>query len=188
MTTTLIGIVGLAGSGKDTIAAELCASRGFVRISLADPIKVACQQWFGWDREVLWGPSPLRETPDPAWAGLTPRRALQQLGTEWGRAMHPDVWVRLAIRRAREYDRVVIPDVRFENEAAAIRAACGVVWRVVRPGLVAAEHESESGQSAIRADWTIDNAGPVAGLRTRALEALDELYLTPPTVRSGVDR
>jgi hypothetical protein len=31
---------------------------------------------------------------------LTPRYALQLLGTEWGRACHPDTWINIAIRHA----------------------------------------------------------------------------------------
>jgi hypothetical protein len=128
----IIGVAGIAGSGKSTVADMLRGGYGFSVESLADPIKAVCAALFGWSKEVLYGPSSMREQPDPAWDGLTPRRALQQLGTEWGRAMHPDLWVRTLLRNLqdpRAPRRVVIPDVRFQNEVDAIVAAGGIVIR-----------------------------------------------------------
>jgi hypothetical protein len=91
---------------------------------------------------------------------LTPRHALQQLGTGWGRACYPDTWVDYALRVAKKlldggfaytpqegvracysghpteptklYRGVVIPDVRFVNEMSAIKGAGGVMIRIKR--------------------------------------------------------
>lgn len=61
--------------------------------------------------------------------GLTTRHVLQRLGANWGRELHPEIWIRSTLREARAHDRVVISDCRFENEAAAIVAAGGrVAW------------------------------------------------------------
>jgi hypothetical protein len=136
----IIGITGKAGAGKDTVANVLCRTHAFVKISLADPIKDACQEWFGWDNDTLWGPSELRNAIDPRY-GKAPREALQKLGTEFGRAFYPNVWIDYALRQASEYDNivaayvrgVVIPDVRFQNELEAIHKAGGKVIRVIRP-------------------------------------------------------
>jgi hypothetical protein len=85
---------------------------------------------------------------------LTPRYALQTLGTEWGRNCYTNTWVDYAIRVAsrleagweysapmgvcgqqlHKYTGIAIPDVRFKNEVAAIKKAGGVVIRVDRPG------------------------------------------------------
>lgn len=116
---------------------------------------------------------------------LTPRHALQQLGTEWGRSCYPNVWVDYALRVATRlladpikltYDAqngitnlmdvqglvssedwkptqgVVISDVRFKNEVAAINAAGGVVIRLLRgQGLTgeAGQHRSETEMTEI---------------------------------------
>lgn len=154
----LVGIAGFAGSGKDTVADMLSAHYGFQKVSLADPLKRICKEVFGFSDVSLWGPSSYRNDPAPGWAGLTPRQALQQLGTEWGRGCHPDVWVRAGIRTAREIldtgagytakfgvDResilyfpkvegVAFADVRFRNEIEAIQGAGGYVVRVHRRG------------------------------------------------------
>lgn len=176
MRTKLIGIHGRAGAGKDTVADWLVRERGYVRVSLADPMKRFCAEVFGFSEEQLWGPSEHRNAPDARWDGLTPRHALQQLGTEWGRAMHPDVWVRYAIATAQRWapSPVVISDVRFQNEVDAIVAAGGCVIEVRRPGLASVgEHVSEAGGLTGVAE-VVQNAGTLEDLHSRlaALEVL----------------
>ena len=51
----LIGLVGLIGSGKDTVAERLVSHHGFVRDSFAQSLKDATASIFGWDREMLEG-------------------------------------------------------------------------------------------------------------------------------------
>lgn len=118
----IIGITGKAGSGKDTVADLLVRDHGFVKVALADPLKRICKEVFGFTDEQLWGPSEKRNAPDlrfPRHNGdlntpakslaqwplyLTPRHALQQLGTEWGRHCYPNVWVDYALRIAKELE------------------------------------------------------------------------------------
>jgi hypothetical protein len=108
--------------------------------------------------------------------GKSPRELLQSLGTEWGRAMvADDIWIRLALQRAGQ--RTVISDVRFDNEAAAIRATGGVVWRVVRPDVgcldaSTAQHSSERGISPELIDAQIVNDCSLAALAARVDAAL----------------
>lgn len=109
----IIGICGQAGSGKDTAADFLVKHAGFVKVAFADPMKRICQDVYDFTDEQLWGPSEKRNAPDPRYirnAGfldengdpasefLTPRFALQQLGSEWGRNCFQDTWVRYALR------------------------------------------------------------------------------------------
>jgi hypothetical protein len=108
---------------------------------------------------------------------LTPRHALQQLGTEWGRGCYPNTWVEYALRtadtllregceyyptrgltveRADEPPRgVVISDVRFPNEVEALRAKGAMIWKTTRgQGLqgAAATHASEKYIDELTAD------------------------------------
>lgn len=174
----ILGISGKAGSGKDTVADLLVQEFNFVKVSLADPLKRICRDVFAFTDEQLWGPSGKRNEPDlrypqgwhraPEGSGahdfqgyLTPRRALQTLGTEWGRECYPDVWVEYAVRMARlvldpkggdlsgsiGYDQrhgpivtnrtaasgVAIPDVRFKNEVDGLKKAGAKLIRVKRP-------------------------------------------------------
>ena len=140
----IIGICGFQGSGKDTIADYLCNIYGFKRDSFAATLKDAVAAVFGWDRELLEGRTresrAWRECVDPWWANrlnmpnLTPRLVLQRWGTEVARkSWHDDTWIAsLENKLARAHNDIVITDVRFPNEIAAVRNAGGIVIRVVR--------------------------------------------------------
>lgn len=179
----LIGITGKAGSGKSALADILTRHYGYTEVSLAGPIKEIVQRIWGVSDDALWGPSERRaellrpELP----ATSTVRRALQTLGTEWGRALDEDVWVRLAIREAKKHTATVVPDVRFENEARVVREHGGSIWRIVRPGYesnAGTAHSSETEMDQIRADSILVNSGTLDELdemvdaNVRALERL----------------
>lgn len=93
---------------------------------------------------------------------ITARHALQTLGTEWGRALDPDLWVNAALRRARELllggaPAAIITDGRFRNEILATHVAGGHVVRIRCPGAgltgAAATHASEQEQVQIPDSW-----------------------------------
>ena len=140
----IIGICGLIGSGKDTIADYLQNIHQFRRESFAHTLKDAVASVFGWDRELLEGRTresrEWREQVDPWWAerlkmpNLTPRYVLQVWGTEVARkGFHDDIWIASLENKLRKtHDDVVISDCRFPNEIRAIKQAGGIVIRVVR--------------------------------------------------------
>ena len=140
----IIGVCGFIGSGKDTIADYLVNLHHFRRESFANTLKDAVAQVFGWDRTMLEGRTKQardwREHVDPWWAErlgiphLTPRYILQQWGTEVCRKnFHDDIWIASLENKLRNSkDDVVISDCRFPNEIKAIKAAGGIVVRVVR--------------------------------------------------------
>lgn len=142
----IIGITGLIGSGKDTIAAHLVEKHGYERYSWATPLKDITATLFGWDRDMLEGTTPeqrdQREQKDEWWSeklGLqncTPRLILQLMGTEVMRdALHKDIWVLAGMKRISGKQNVVIPDTRFPNEIKAIKEIGGVIWNVQRGNL-----------------------------------------------------
>jgi hypothetical protein len=140
----IIGICGLIGSGKDTIADYLQNIHEFRRESFANSLKDAVAMVFNWPRGMLEGRTresrEWRETVDPWWAErlgiphLTPRWVLQYWGTEvCRRGFHDDIWIAALENKLRKtQDDVVISDVRFPNEIKAIRNAGGIVIRVIR--------------------------------------------------------
>lgn len=174
----VIGFAGRKSSGKNTLAdatAQKLEALGYapMHVQLAGPIKQFTRDVFGWDLRHTEGE--LKEVIDPRW-GITPRRAMQTLGTEWGRAMHPDLWVeclRAFLRDVRSRNRRVIgliTDVRFANEAAMVIDEGGLVVQVYRPDTAAPRdlHASEDGIPPGLVRLQVYNCGTKAELEAKA--------------------
>lgn len=143
----LIGVTGLANSGKDTTGDFLVKNYdNWEKMSFANHLKDVASLLFGFDRKMLAGETPedraIREQPDKFWSekmgkDFTPRYALQFLGTNLLRnQMHKNIWVDCLERKIMESDKnIVITDVRFPNEIDMIRSLGGEIWRVERPEL-----------------------------------------------------
>lgn len=140
----IIGICGLIGSGKGTVADILVNDYGYSKVSFADKLKDGVAQVFGWSRQMLEGDTDesrtWREQVDEFWSKetgreITPRLVLQEFGTDCMRnGFFDGVWVSLLKKQLIENPNTnfVIPDVRFENEASMISEIGGKVWRVRR--------------------------------------------------------
>ena len=143
----IIGITGLIGSGKDTVAKLFVKSHGCAQDSFAAPLKDMCASIFGWDREMLEGDTidsrDFRETPDLYWTkklgidSFTPRLALQLLGTDIMRThFNENIWLsslEYRMRKALNTSKcVVVSDARFVNELSLIKDLGGIVINVKR--------------------------------------------------------
>lgn len=152
MKQKIIGVCGLIGSGKDTVADYLVSNHRCHRISFGDTLKDVTAELFGWDRTRLQGLTKedrdWRELEDPFWTEAlgklwSPRIALQQLGTEIFRdGLHKDIWIICAKKRMRTLEHAmgyklnfVFSDCRFPNEVAIIEQAGGEIWWVRRGDL-----------------------------------------------------
>lgn len=175
--TRLIGFCGHASSGKSLAADRLVKKWRFQRVRFAGPLK-AMMRSLGLTDAQIDGDE--KEMPCDLLRGMTPRRAMQLLGTEWGRDMiHPDIWVSawehsvdsllsLCWNDDEPVRLVVCDDVRFPNEAEAIRQQGGIVVRIDRPGAGSASgsgHVSE--QLGFEPDFTVLNNSSRADYLTR---------------------
>lgn len=170
----VIGIAGPARSGKDTLAHRLCVSGGYFPMRFAGPIKQALAVMFGWDGDYLEGIR--KEAVDPFF-GFSPRVAMQTLGTEWGRNLDKDLWVKVMEKQVQTsmHPRIVIPDVRFENEASFIRDR-GVLVHVYRGDREKVNfHISESRLHVHIGDFIFHNEKGLGEVRQYATHLLDHL-------------
>ncbi len=156
MTKFVIGITGFKGVGKDTLADALEQSVnklpmiGMIgRFSFAAPLYAmmdAFLPFLGVDPVKEPTTRENKETPLPVIGGSR-RVILQTLGTEWGRQLDPDLWLKILEARinASRFDVVMVTDVRFDNEAKLIQNNQGFVISIERPGFEAEQHASEKG-------------------------------------------
>lgn len=177
----LIGLCGAAGSGKDTVAGHLAINHKFKVLAFASPLYEAVAVITGLTVNELRDRS--RKEEKIEWLGKSPRELLQLLGTEFGRNMiRDDIWVKRAMLAvdAAPGD-CVITDVRFDNEAQAIREAGGVVIEVVRPNgkclkQEAASHASEAGVSRHHIMATLTNDRGISDLAACADALIASLH------------
>ncbi len=199
----LLGLVGAAGAGKDSVAQVLC-SAGWHSVAFADALRFEVAEHWRIDMRLLTERH-TKETPLPAlaigqvhdaqwlrWCAVqghnlmtprSPRWVLQQWGS-WRRQQdalhwvrHVQVWVRTQQRRG--VHQLVVTDVRHRNEACAITSLGGRLVRVHRPGLPplppeTAGHESEQhAQIGVHAD--IHNDGSLQDLHTEVWRVLQQM-------------
>jgi len=200
----IIGICGLIGSGKGTVADILVNDYGYSKVSFADKLKDGVAQVFGWNRQMLEGDTDesrtWREQVDEFWSKetgrkITPRLVLQEFGTDCMRnGFFDGVWVSLLKKQLIENSNTnfVIPDVRFENEASMISEIGGKVWRVrrgpdpvwfrmyqdlgVEPQDV---HKSEWAWANVHIDTTIANDRSLFDLKNLVKDLLASSELLP---------
>ena len=168
MDAKLIGLAGHAGSGKST-AAEVFLENGWVRVKFADVLKNMLRSLYATmampheeiERRIE---GDLKENHCPILT-TSPRLAMQTLGQEWGREqINVDLWIHLwetrVCKEMREFGcNVVVDDVRYPNEVAAIHQLGGKVIQVARPMsmVVSSRHASE--KFDFKPDGLIMNTG-----------------------------
>ncbi|WP_367154669.1 hypothetical protein [Methylomonas sp. HYX-M1] len=173
----IIGFTGRKQSGKSTAASALL-SLGYRRHSFADPLRAMVDVLLSalglTAAEIAACHASKEEVIYPI--GVSMRHLLQTLGTDWGRRLiNPDLWVMCEQARLEQLSadaHRVYDDVRFENEAALIRAHGGMIVHIQRPGLPDTDtHASEAGIAVAPGDIVLDNCGNL-GLLLDAVLAL----------------
>ena len=170
----IIGMAGRARSGKDTAADFLVDNYGFVKVSFAWPLYQSLKTMLSVDLQDVAKEEPFE------WLGVSPRQLLQTLGTEWGREMiHPDIWVLIMQRRIAALSRsgvtkIVISDVRFQNEADLIRRH-GMLLHLSRDAATDVNaHCSENGLEVNAGEFLFRNDSDITELHTRLAYFMDE--------------
>lgn len=193
----LIGLMGRAGAGKDTVADLICETTNAGRFAFATRLKEEAAAAFRIDPRIF-DRRDVKELPirqlalsrctDPAFVAfagrelgmlgpLKPRTIMQTWG-DWRRGQDDGYFVRpawQAIVEAENANRraLVFTDVRFANEAERVTRSDGVLWRIERSGLPPVNsHASEWSIQELRADAVIRNDGSLDELRRAVVDLL----------------
>lgn len=176
----LLALSGHAGAGKDSAATYLEDQYAFAVIAFAEPLL-----------DMLGGLLPhadvdgawliersLKELPMPV-LGKSYRTLARTLGDAL-RAIDPEFFVRIAVHRVRQAldqgSNVVVTDVRYPNEAAALEQMGAHAVRVFRPAAHRPElvpHSSEAHVDTLAFQTLINNGGS----RVAFYDQLDELMV-----------
>lgn len=197
---SIIGLVGRAGAGKDTVANILQDAYGHVPVAFADALREEISEAFGVDHS-LWVDRFTKEQPTPAlsiarckdsrfirrmialaedpYSPRSPRQIMRWWGTEFRRDCdsntywHDRLHERIEGHLRTGARKIAVTDVRFLNEAEFIRTMGGSIWRIRRDSAdaVHADHQSESEQERIEADRSINNNRSLGNLVENVLNA-----------------
>jgi len=196
----IIGITGKARTGKDTFAEYLAEEiynrikKRFVLMAYAHELKLRVQKDFDLSYEQLWGDQ--KEIEDRRYKcnpymsdsnkeNWTPREILQAYG-EFFRSINYNFWVEHLFRtiREKEYNNVIITDVRHPNEADPVVEQGGYIIKVTsdrsdREKIHGSNHISETAMDNYsHIDFVVSNNNDLTVLRATALEVVDFISTT----------
>ena len=174
----LLALTGEAGSGKDTMAKSLQNKiENVTCLAIAEPCKKMLAALL--DVEVSkMEDREFKEAPHEILSGMTPRKAMQSLGTGWGRELNSeDFWVNMTVEKISQLKKrapnsiIVVTDVRYDSEARALKKIGARIVRVIRSNnpdkTTSSDHSSEHGISDILVDEVFLNS---ATTKTQAQE------------------
>jgi hypothetical protein len=191
----IIGLVGLKGSGKTTVANYLVEHFGFCELCIAAPLKRVASV-FGFTDRQLYGTQREKNEVHPNW-GVSAREFMQTFGTDVCRNVlpvafpnmkigaHGSVWLSMMeheLAAMHPSQRIVVSDVRFENEAQVLSELENVhLVRITRPSSAPfdrfAQHESEQRMASIVTDHTLMNDGTFEHIHQQVDTVLSDLHI-----------
>ena len=192
---SIIGFLAKQRHGKDTAADYLVKHHGYKKISFADDLKGALAILFKFSHEQLYGDK--KEIIDQFWK-QSPREIMRWFGTDVFRQRLKEVipWIddrfwAIKIKQICEIKfkknpqaRLVIADVRFQNEIDVIKGMSGRIIKIYRPEVEnKTDHVSEVGIDKIKKfDVLIVNDGTKKDLYKKVEKTLFGLKLLDGTI------
>ena len=177
MDKQIYGICGFKGHGKDTLARLVVSKdQDFKIVHFADSLKNICKAVFSLSNYHVHDPEgkeqafifpifmddgleamrslTLLDLKPVGKVAHNAREVLQYAGTEYVRKAAPNYWIDRLVTDIKDYEKVLVPDARFPNEAEAIHGLGGKIIRVHRTDLPDSGdlHASERGILGIKAD------------------------------------
>lgn len=196
----LIGISGKKQSGKNTVGVILqCLYENATFEQIEDTIDAGLMIYDPKDMELVSFASKLKEIASNLigssyWEfesqifkdeknpliGITNREILQKIGTSFRKLFGEDIWIKVLFKYL-EYKGLdknyIITDVRYKNEAKAIKERGGILIRVNRNTDSNDTHQSEVDLDDYdKFDFIIDNNGSVKELIKKVIEIYNKLF------------
>lgn len=199
----LVGITGLAQSGKDTFAKMLAeelykqTNRLFILMAYAHELKLRVQKDFDLSYEQLWGNE--KEIEDRRYRRLpryrggirsdraalpglywTPREIMQNYG-QFYRTIDYNFWVKhlFNIIEQNNYKNVIITDIRYPNEAQPIVDRGGYIIRMIREDKTEIHNQYHSSEISMsdydKIDFVIQNNGTLDELKPNVVEVTKQI-------------
>lgn len=198
----LIGITGYKGSGKGEAAsavARLLPNSRVKEVGFADKVKIMAARAAGWsgpdevlltawnNRKGKWNLIHWDTENEQRIGSMTERQYIQHLGHGARLTFGDDFWVNqvlpatllssheteVAMRfKYPCVDVLVMPDLRYENEAQRVLDLGGVIWEVIRPGVTSDGHDSEQRLPPDLVSWQLFNDAGIDQLEDHVREAL----------------
>lgn len=209
----LIGLNGVAQSGKDTVGKILCQRHGFERLAFADALRQGLYDFNPIvtaevaQKKGLWGwVGGQSDTPqvtlkrvqdivdaigwDEAKVKYTEiRELMQRYGTEAGRKVHGDECWTSIIEKVIEENPVknyVITDMRFDNELQVVRRLGGLLVQIQREGVTSVNgHISDKILPEYMFDALIKNNGTLEDLERKVNQLV--IDANPLSGRAGTE-
>jgi thymidylate kinase len=135
----IIGISGVARSGKDTMLdslAEIYGNENIIRLAFADALKEECDSFLKKNTGISAFTSDDREKS-------MIRPFLVTYGTHIRRRINPRCWIEVISKTINSDKNYAITDVRFPNEAQWIKDLKGTLIHVSRTGVDPANKDEE---------------------------------------------
>lgn len=181
----IVGFVGKKGSGKSTAAEFLENEHGFMRVNFKDALVAELKHKMPLLLDEILNLVNYEKavadmgTVNDLFVEKPPviRALLQNYGTEVRRADDPEYWVDAWRNLVNVLDKtdIVVDDVRFENEAQAVRDMGGCLIRIIKEGeqQPVDTHASETEQDSIVVNHDVKvNAGEIDKLKELVFKAV----------------
>jgi hypothetical protein len=186
----IIGLLGKKNSGKTTIANYLVCDHNFVEYAFAEPLK-KISSIFGFTDTQLYGTQKDKATNNDD-LNISAREFMQKFGTEICREILPsiipdmdlspfkNIWIKLMLNFVKKNSnkKICIQDIRFCNEADAVKSKQGILIKIIRKNNTDDEfstHKSEIEIDKITPDFIIENDGTIDDMYKK-IDAIIEYY------------
>jgi hypothetical protein len=176
----LIGLCGVPGAGKTTVARYLRFVNGFDHINVGDPIKGMMRGFYRTldvssediDRRL---DGDLKEVPDGLLNGKSPREAMQHLGKGWRDLISPTLFADRWGDRLEASENAVADGMRYAEEVPVLKRLGGVLVRVERPGFEVDPNSHIAERQDLPVDFVLENSGSVIDLEHATEDLLDKI-------------